>query len=393
MLLLATATSFTGGCALIQNDHLGPTLDAQLALAGDNAAQLRRALADVPDNQREGLRFLIAYMPERDLKSLSAKYLLDNVRLAYLARNQSPWAKRIPDDLFLNDVLPYAVINEQRDEWRAGFYTRFHPLVADAKSPGEAATILNRKIFDELNVHFSRKRPKADQSPMETIQAGMASCTGLSILLIDACRAVGVPARLVGTPLWVDKSGNHSWVEVWDGDWHFTGADEAKGNELDRGWFARKATTALRDEPMHAIYATSFKPTGVHFPLVWDLSIDDVHAVNVTDRYAKDNPVKPALPTAEPFDVEASLHALAQLKKYLLQDAATRPRITDQDFASVPLSQTDAELAYPLLRDDLLRQTGAQPNGTDRLLGPIAEPWTITKIMDKLNGLSKPDSP
>ena len=49
-------------------------------------------------------------------------------------------------------------------------------------------------------------------------------------MVIDACRAVGVPARFVGTPLWADKSGNHSWVEVWDKGWHFTGAAEPAGD-------------------------------------------------------------------------------------------------------------------------------------------------------------------
>ena len=66
---------------------------------------------------------------------------------------------------------------------------------------------------------------------LESMETGLASCTGLSILLIDACRSVGVPARFVGTPLWADGSGNHSWVEIWDGGWHFVGAAEPAGLE------------------------------------------------------------------------------------------------------------------------------------------------------------------
>ena len=45
----------------------------------------------------------------------------------------------------------------------------------------------------------------------------MASCTGLSVLLVDALRAAGIPARFAGTPAWHDDRGNHSWVEVWIG--------------------------------------------------------------------------------------------------------------------------------------------------------------------------------
>jgi len=137
-----------------------------------------------------------------------------------------------------------------------------------------------------LNVRYSTKRPKADQSPYESIEARLASCTGLSIILIDACRAVGVPARFVGTPLWSDGSGNHSWVEIWDGDWHFTGAAEPAGDELDRAWFAGKAAAARSDVPRNAIYAVSFEWTPLRFPIIWRRGIDYVRAVNVTERYA-----------------------------------------------------------------------------------------------------------
>ena len=117
------------------------------------------------------------------------------------------------------------------------------------------------------------------------MESGLASCTGLSVLLVDACRAVGVPARLVGTPLWSDNSGNHTWVEIWDNGWHFTGACEPTGNALDQGWFIDRASKAIRDDRRHAIYAVTFRRNGQNFPMVWARDNSDVFAVNVTDRY------------------------------------------------------------------------------------------------------------
>lgn len=260
-------------------------LSSALHRAGENRQQLERALSESPAEQREAIEFLITNMPDRDLQSLSADFLLENVRLAYLALEESPWKDSIPKDIFFNDVLPYASINERRDAWRSDFRTRFLPLVREAKTPSEAAALLNQKVFPLVKVSYSTKRPKADQSPLESIKSGLASCTGLSVLLIDACRSVGVPARFVGTPLWADNSGNHSWIEIWDRDWHFTGAAEPSGNELDRAWFTNRAAMARRDDPQHAIYAVSFRRTPLTFPLVWDRSIDYVPAVNVTDRY------------------------------------------------------------------------------------------------------------
>jgi len=260
-----------------------------LKRAGENRPQIEKALADVPAAQKAGLEFLVRHMPERDLKTLSAAYLLDNVAYAAKARAAVPWGKDLPDELYFNDVLPYASINERRDNWRKDFYQRFLPLVKDAKTPGEAAQILNRDMWKIVNVKYhARKRPKPDQSPYESMEATYASCTGLSVLLIDACRSVCVPARFVGTPAWSNKRGNHSWVEVWNGEqWSFTGACEYNKGGLNRGWFAGDASRAQRDEPMHAIYASSWKPADRSFPLIWNLKIDYVAGVNVTDRYAR----------------------------------------------------------------------------------------------------------
>lgn len=256
-----------------------------LGRAGSNRGQLEQALRDVPPSQQESLRFLIAHMPQRDLESLSAAFLLENTDYAHKALAAAPWSTQIPHDVFLNDVLPYASVNERRDRWRKDFFEKCLPLVKEARTPGQAAVMLNQKIFGLFNVRYSTQRAKPDQSPHESIESGLATCSGLAVLLIDACRAVGVPARFCGTPLWTDRSGNHSWVEVWNDGWHFTGAAEPAGDALDAVWFADRASAARRDERLHAIYASSFKQTPLSFPLVWARGNREVNAVNVTDRY------------------------------------------------------------------------------------------------------------
>ena len=266
--------------------HAQDDLESALDRAGANRAELDMALALVPADERRGLQWLISRMPDRDLQSLDAEYLLENTHHAYLAWRESPWHDSVSEEVFLDSILPYASVNERRDRWRVDFREKFGPLVAEAKTASEAAAILNQKVFPMVGVKYSTKRPKADQSPYESIEAGMASCTGLTVLLIDACRSVGVPARFVGTPLWSDKSGNHSWAEIWDDGWHFTGAAEPTGNELDRGWFTGRASGAKRDDPRHAIYATTWRKTPISFPMVWRPQDTTVSAVNVTDRYA-----------------------------------------------------------------------------------------------------------
>ena len=257
-----------------------------LQRAGDNAPEIRRAIAEAPDEQRAAMRFLVRHMPEHDLKALQADFLLENLALAAEARFATPWAQAVPVEIWRNDVLPYAQVNEEREAWRADFRQRFAPLVADAASTTEATMRLNAHIFGELGVKYSTRRNRPDQAPSESIELGLASCTGLSILLADACRAVGVPARLAGTANWFDSRGNHTWVEIWDQDgWHFVGAAEPDPKGLDRGWFAGDAARATPGSREFGIWAASWQPTGHSLPMVWARSIDWVHAVDVTARY------------------------------------------------------------------------------------------------------------
>lgn len=256
----------------------------QLTRAGENAQALRDAIVEAPVDHREAVAFLVANMPEGDLKALGKDYLLSNVRYAYLAREATPWGPKIPLELFFEDVLPYASVNERRDDWRKDFFDRFLPIAKESPTPGEAVKRLNVEVFKTFNVAYhATRRPKPDQSPYESIKAGYASCTGLSILLIDAARAVGIPARMVGTPRWTDNSGNHSWVEVWDREWSFVGACEP--SKLNEGWFIGQASKADESKPEHRIYATSFKAADTYFPMVWKRAARDVPAEDVTRRY------------------------------------------------------------------------------------------------------------
>jgi hypothetical protein len=257
-------------------------LDEQLRFAGASRQQWIDAVLRAKPKQGRAVAFLLANMPKQDLISLKSDFLLRNVELAYEARAKTPWAAAVPNEIFLNDVLPYANLNERRDDWRGDFFGRFFPLVKNCKSAAEAAQVLNREVFKAVSVCYSAtKRPKPDQSPCESIEAHYASCSGLSILLVDACRAVGVPARVVGTRMWADKSGNHTWVEIWDGQWRYMGA--AEPGEFNKTWFSSIAAKASAPETY--IYAASFRRTFASFPLVWDPTNRDYPAIDVTGYY------------------------------------------------------------------------------------------------------------
>ncbi len=246
---------------------------------------VRTAEADHGEAGRVAAAFLAEHHPERDA-DIDGDLLKENLDYALRAREEFPWARDLPEELFLNDVLPYASLDETRERWRPAMYERCRAIVKDCTTRTEAVQALNRELFNEINVHYNTGRKRPNQSPSESVAQGRATCTGLSIILVDACRSVGIPARIAGVANWADDRGNHTWVEVWDNGWHFTGADEFDAKGLNRGWFVGDAKRATEGDPEHAVWATSWADTGAHFPMVWDRRDRTVPGVDVTARYA-----------------------------------------------------------------------------------------------------------
>ena len=313
------------------------TIDAQLQQAADNRAEILKSLQTIKPEHRPALSFLIEHMPTADLQSLTSEFLLENIRLSYQVKEQMPWGDAIPEHIFFNDVLPYANVDETRENWRLEMMDRCLPIVKQCQTPGEAAQKLNRELFSLINVKYSRKRKRANQSPSESIELSRASCTGLSIILSDACRSVGVPARLVGTPSWTKKQGNHTWVEIWDQGWKFTGAAEP-ADQLNKGWFKNDASHALDDDPRHRIYAVSYAKTGMYFPMVWAPRNQQVPGVNVTPRYITDRETLPV-------DQSRVLISIFDAKgNRLVRQVSVVPHLDDDE----PTEDSTADQAQPL---------------------------------------------
>lgn len=267
------------------NDKYVADMKANIEAAGTNGPELEKAFLESPKEQREGMAFLIAYMPEGDRDTLTADFLLEEVKWTYKARETFPWAKSLPDSIFYNEVLPYASMNETREPWRAMFWEKLYPLVEGETDVYKALDTINKQLQHIVNVEYNTKRRKPHQSPSESMEIGMASCSGLSILLTDALRTVGIPSRIAGTPLWVSREGNHNWSEVWiDGNWYFI--EYYQTPALNKSWFLERAGKADKSDPVYWIYATSWKPNGEqHFPMVWARDNKNVPGVDVTDFY------------------------------------------------------------------------------------------------------------
>jgi len=299
IVLLSSYASLTAdnseyaACAMNNGSHdICPITDDKLDTSLDRVPERKATwlslLKSSPAERRPGLAYILMYMPLADLKVLPVDTVEANVALAYQARTEVPWGATLPEDIFLDDVLPYASLTEPRQSMRAEFHNHYLPLIKNYQSPVEAALALNDVLFRDYKVTFNKHRLRNIQSSKENITQGMATCTGLSIMLVEASRAVGIPARLAGIESWPKRGGNHTWVEVWDKGWHFMAAGDNNPKGADHAWFKGLAAKAIDGSKHHGIYAASYRWTGQYFPLAWDKDWDkvsNVNAIEITGHY------------------------------------------------------------------------------------------------------------
>lgn len=191
--------------------------------------------------EKSALEFLYQYMPLGDSIDYDEAYFQECVHYAFLARQEMPWGKDIPEREFKHFVLPPRVNNENLDRFRATYYEELKARVKDL-TLNDAVLEVNHWCHEKVNYKGSDIRTSA---PMATIKTSWGRCGEESTLLVTALRTVGIPARQVYTPRWAHSDDNHAWVEAYvDGGWHFMGACEPEP-VLDLGWFNEPASRAL----------------------------------------------------------------------------------------------------------------------------------------------------
>ena len=259
-------------------DDAAPTAAAYLpdAIVSGAAAAVFNASAvlsgqyflDYPGGPEENaslaLPLQLARMPRRDLlllltePALFMDYLLENLRYALHTRAWSVgWG--VTWELFVDAVLPYAVIDEKRDLWwrpRARLAALLRNATgapnATAAMRAVAATLPHAASQGVLAlasgggaaVEALAPGPpftwRSSTSPaylsVQQVAAFGGSCTGTGVVLVAGARAVGVPARLAGCGQTDVAGDDHHWAEFWDGS--------AAGPLGAGGWHTKEGTSA-----------------------------------------------------------------------------------------------------------------------------------------------------
>ncbi|MDQ3024506.1 MAG: transglutaminase-like domain-containing protein [bacterium] len=219
-------------------------IEQALTLGGDNRAELQAALDGCVQKpyEMQAQRFVIASLPLADLGKISAVELSANLELAMRARGEYAYGQHYDEATFAHYVLPPRVSQEPLSDWRAFMYGELKEVVRNSPTLELAAIEVNK--WCGAHARFEQTQTR-DQGPLATLASGNGRCEELCILLIDACRSVGIPARMAYCPWWSVQDNNHAWVEIYgsDGRWHYCGGAEPAAT-LDDAWFSGAVKSA-----------------------------------------------------------------------------------------------------------------------------------------------------
>jgi transglutaminase-like putative cysteine protease len=134
---------------------------------------------------------------------------------------------------------------------------------------------LNRHLYETCRViHREDGEPLA---PTKTLADRVGACRDLTVLFIDACRAVNIPARFVSGYQEGDRDQDerhlHAWAEVFLPGAGWRGWDPTHGLAVTDRHIALAAAADARDT---APVAGSFRGTGAAAVMTSDLSLEAV---------------------------------------------------------------------------------------------------------------------
>ena len=193
------------------------------------------------ESEENGASIARSMLEKGDVDGLSDGVLNQTLHYSLEAKRLHPWTDVIPREIYLEYVVPYAVVNEPRSDHRPLLFHALKDVLKDYERPKggtievgaeeigthqaqikEAVKRINTRLWSLLGrpnqpIVFKAGLTPRIYDPLSVIAYGHSSCTGLAILFVSALRSVGIPARMVGTPAWHgnEEEGNHSWVEVY----------------------------------------------------------------------------------------------------------------------------------------------------------------------------------
>jgi hypothetical protein len=189
------------------------------ALSYPDFAQARRALAQLEAKYGE-----LDFRPDtviRDVETVKAHYLIDDIDLAFRIWREKHWARSLSFEAFCEYVLPYRAGHEPVERWRAACEIPTGEIVAGMKDPSdprEAAATVIKQTKHQMGFSELYYLHPTDQGFAEMCRTRVGRCGDMSNLQVYIYRANGIAVASDYTPFWATRDNNHGWEVLLDKD-------------------------------------------------------------------------------------------------------------------------------------------------------------------------------
>lgn len=168
------------------------------------------ALVDSVSRTRRPKRKIV-----EDVDTVTCAFLVNNIDLAFAARERRKAVSEVPFDVFCEYVLPYRIGSEPLEDWRSFFLERYGHYLDSLRSGIDIARSIVEDTLIRYNIGMSKFPYPLPVSTLAELRWG--DCVQMTFTLASALRALGIPAGVETVPAWANRSARHYWNVVFEG--------------------------------------------------------------------------------------------------------------------------------------------------------------------------------
>ena len=154
----------------------------------------------------------------KDIESLDANYLINNIDMAFKVWREQPWGKDINFNQFCEFILPYRISDEKPDFDRNAIYIKFN-LLLDSVRKVNGDAVMACKVINSALKHQGWTYSDAPEfmpsfGAKTLLKERIGVCREMTEIATYVMRALGIPVGIDYTPQWPHRSLGHYWNVV-----------------------------------------------------------------------------------------------------------------------------------------------------------------------------------
>ena len=228
----------------------------------------------------------------KDIESLNANYLINNIDMAFKVWQEQPWGKDINFKQFCEFILPYRISDEKPDYDRKEIYNLFnYRLDSVRKVNGDAimaCKIINNILKSQGWTYSDAPEFMPSFGAKVLMKERIGVCREMTEIAVFVMRAVGIPVSIDFTPQWPNRNEGHYWNVVLAKNGKTIAFTGLENNPYDTVEFQKKAKVYRKTFSMNPFKLSINKQKDEIIPMFFE----NLHIIDVSDEYFNGSNVK-----------------------------------------------------------------------------------------------------